>query len=94
MLREALPPYISKDTAESILFIGKAIRVLKQSASSHRRSGDLGSLTMHSTPVARALQPLGCSAGVFRALAVCAVAFFSACRSRGGTGGFARKLSS
>ena len=46
MVREALPPYISKDTAESILFIGKAIRVLQQSASSHRRSGDLGSLTM------------------------------------------------
>ena len=39
MARDALPPYISKDTAESILFIGKAVRVLKQSASSRRPSG-------------------------------------------------------
>ena len=32
--REALPPYISKDTADSILIIGKAMRVLKQSSGS------------------------------------------------------------
>ena len=37
--RDALPPYISKDTAESILFIGKAMRVLKQSAGSKRPAG-------------------------------------------------------
>ena len=37
--RDALPPYISKDTADSILFIGKAVRVLKQSASGKRPSG-------------------------------------------------------
>ena len=37
--RDALPPYISKDTAESILFIGKAVRVLKQSASGRRPPG-------------------------------------------------------
>ncbi|CAK0758510.1 hypothetical protein CVIRNUC_002625 [Coccomyxa viridis] len=34
--REALPPYISKDTADSVLFIGKAMRVLKQSSGSCR----------------------------------------------------------
>ena len=39
MVREALPPYISKDTADSILFIGKAVRVLKQSAGSCREPG-------------------------------------------------------
>lgn len=90
MVREALPQYISKDTAESILFIGKAIRVLKQSASSHSGSGDLGSVTMHSIRVARAMQSLGCSAVVFRALTVCSFAICSACRSRGGTGSLAR----
>ena len=37
--RDALPPYISKETAESILFIGKAVRVLKQSATGRRPSG-------------------------------------------------------
>lgn len=37
--RDALPPYISKVTAESILFIGKAMRVLKQSAGSKRPAG-------------------------------------------------------
>ncbi|CAL5227089.1 g9995 [Coccomyxa viridis] len=42
--RDALPPYISKDTAESILFIGKAVRVLKQSASSRRPSGEMSAL--------------------------------------------------
>lgn len=87
MIREALPPYISQDTAESILTIGKAIRVLKQSASSHRRSGDLDYLTTHSPPVARALLSPGCRAGLFRALVVHAFATCSASRNTGGTGG-------
>ena len=39
MTRETLPPYISKDTADSILFIGKAMRVLKQSSGSCRELG-------------------------------------------------------
>ena len=46
MAREALPPYISKDTADSVLFIGKAMRVLKQSSGSCREPGTPHCCTM------------------------------------------------
>ena len=47
MARETLPPYISKDTADSILFIGKAMRVLKQSSGSCREPGIPHCCNMH-----------------------------------------------
>ena len=68
VVREALPPYISKETAESILFIGKAMRVLKQSA--RQQTGASGTLVY-----THVHHPLACTSITVSAVHHCHTAY-------------------